>query len=90
MTTTRASAAAANVANTEEAATVASKQDATTTPTMQPNDAAEYVAETSANKPSLDQEAPVEDKFNSPNDGLSDQLAEMVTQNELTDDDIPF
>lgn len=57
MTTTRASAAAANVANTEEAATVASKQDATTTPTMQPNDAAEYVAETSANKPINNTEA---------------------------------
>ena len=38
----------------------------------------------------LDQEAPVEDTFKSPNDGLSDKVAEMVSQNELTDDDIPF
>lgn len=37
-----------------------------------------------------DQEAPVEDTFKSPNDGLSDKVAEMVSQNELTDDDIPF
>ena len=38
----------------------------------------------------LDQEAPVEDTFKSPNDGLSDKVAEMVSQNELSDDDIPF
>lgn len=38
----------------------------------------------------LEQEAPVEDTFKSPNDGLSDKVAEMVNQNELSDDDIPF
>jgi len=30
------------------------------------------------------------DGFKSPNEGLADKVAEMVSQNELTDDDIPF
>ena len=37
-----------------------------------------------------DQEAPVEDTFKSPNDGLADKVQEMVDRNELSDDDIPF
>ncbi len=38
----------------------------------------------------LEQKAPVEDTVKSPNVGLSDKVAEMVNQNELSDDDIPF
>ena len=38
----------------------------------------------------LEQEAPVEDTFKSPNDGLADKVQEMVDKNELSDDDIPF
>lgn len=38
----------------------------------------------------IDQEAPVEDTFKSPNDGLADKVQEMVDRNELSDDDIPF
>jgi len=40
----------------------------------------------------LDQEAPVEDTFKSPNDGLSDLVNEQISKNTdlLTDDDIPF
>ena len=37
-----------------------------------------------------DGDASVDDGFKSPNDGLADKVAEMVSQNELTDDDIPF
>ncbi len=37
-----------------------------------------------------DDGATVDDGFKSPNDGLADKVAEMVSQNELTDDDIPF
>ena len=54
---TRKRASAAIEANTKEAANVASNQDATTTPTMPPNDAAECVAETAANKPINNTEA---------------------------------
>lgn len=54
MTSTEASAAVE--ANTKEAATVASNQDATT-PTMPPNDSAELVAESAANKPIINTEA---------------------------------
>ena len=40
----------------------------------------------------LEQEAPVEDTFKSPNDGLSDLVNEQISKNTdlLTDDDIPF
>jgi len=38
----------------------------------------------------IDQEAPVEDTFKSPNDGLAEKVQEMVDKNELSDDDIPF
>ena len=37
-----------------------------------------------------DGDTSVDDGFKSPNEGLADKVAEMVNQNELTDDDIPF